>query len=473
MSKVISNFMAIAGGTFINMFLGFLTTPIITRIVRPEEYGQFSIFTMYAGIMSMVLCLGMDQALMRFFYEVDTKDYRRELVKRCVQLPMYVSLIILCICIFCTYADIFVLEFSQQIVILLCVFILIQLLHRFGVLLIRLQHKAKLYSLLMIVQKMIYIVVAVPVLIFSKIEHLLVLVLGTMLAAFFCLVISIYLEKDIWRTIFKHRETECVSKGTLLKYSYPYIFSMGITMIFQAVDQISLNILCTYKEVGIYASAMSLVHIFSVVQTAFNTIWAPASVEHFAQNQEDKNFYVKGNQSITVVMYFIGITLILCKDIFVILLGTEFREAAYILPFLIFNPIMYTISETTVSGLLFFQKSKMHIVIAVGACITNIIGNIILIPCLGCRGAAISTGISYIVFFSLRTLFSNHYFYIDFHLKRFYFMTVIVSLYAMYNTFFGFGVISAIGYVLCLIFLMILYREIISFGLRNLFKIVL
>lgn len=456
------------------MLLGVFTTPIITRYVNPSEYGEFSIFTTYAGIASMVLCLGMDQAMVRYFYESDTKSYKQELLWRCVQLPICVSVIMLCMCILGDYINVFCFEFNDLTLILLCIYVLIQVIYRFSLLLVRLQYKASLYSLLMIIQKGVYIIAAVPMLIFSETEHILVLTGGTILAGFICLVYSIYSERDIWGYIFANRDNRCnISAKKLLKYAYPYIFSMGITLFFQAVDQISLNIFCSYEEVGIYASTMSLVHIFAIVQSAFNTVWAPASIEHFTKDKEDREFYIKGNQNITVVMFFIGITLILCKDMFSMLLGEKFREAAYILPLLIFNPIMYTISETTVSGLVFAKKSSKHIVIAIGACFVNIVGNVILVPRFGCRGAAISTGIAYIIFFSLRTFLANHYFYINFRLKRFYFLTFIVFIYAMYNTFFQFDIISIGGYIACLTVLLILYKETVLWGIKNIFGLIL
>lgn len=74
------------------------------------------------------------------------------------------------------------------------------------------------------------------------------------------------------------------------------------------------------------------------------------AVEHYVKDKADVTFYQKGNQIITVIMFCVGFSLILFKDVFAVLLGSKYREAAYILPFLIFNPIMYTVSETTVNG---------------------------------------------------------------------------------------------------------------------------
>ena len=49
-NSFLKHFAIIGGGTFINIALGVFTTPIITRLVDPVEYGQLSIFTMYSGM---------------------------------------------------------------------------------------------------------------------------------------------------------------------------------------------------------------------------------------------------------------------------------------------------------------------------------------------------------------------------------------------------------------------------------------
>ena len=144
---------------------------------------------------------------------------------------------------------------------------------------------------------------------------------------------------------------------------------------------------------------------------------------------------------------------------------------AMILPFLIFNPIMYTISETTVSGLVFMKKSKMQVFVAAGACLTNLVGNYIFVPILGGKGAAISTGLSYIVFFALRTIFSNRYFYVDFSLKRFSILTVLAILYAFYNTFVKFNYLCVVFYVAIMTIMFALYKDTIIWGIKYLIDI--
>ncbi len=463
-NKFLKHFTIIGVGTLLNLLLGLFTTPLITRLVDPVEYGQLSIFTMYSSIAVMVLCMGMDQAIVRFYYESEDIKSKRALLFRCIKLPIIISLIVTAVVAFCACNNLIRFEFSAHIMVLLCFYSVTELIYRFSILVVRLGYKSKLFSLLNIIKKLLYVCMALFLLIVVGGDDLFILTFSTFFAAFVCMIISIIAQIKVWN-VFENQDSKCcIELGTLVKYAYPYIISMGVTTLFQAIDKISLNIYCTYSEVGIYSSTMTLVHIFAIIQTTFNTLWSPMAVEHYTKNPNDKEFYQKGNQVITVIMFFLGISLILVKDIFAILLGEKYREAAYILPFLIFNPIMYTISETTVTGLVFKKKSQMQVIVAVGACITNIIGNFLLVPRLGCQGAAISTGVSYVVFFSLRTCLSNKYFYVDFKLKKFYFLTTVVIFYALYNTFIHFNVGSVLGYFVCLSILVVMYKDTILWG---------
>ena len=455
--KVLKHFTIVGLGTLLNLLLGLFTTPLITRMVDPIEYGQLSIFIMYSNIAVMVLCIGLDQALVRFYYENDTIEYKRELLFKCIKYPVVISCLISVIIALTSYLNVINYEFSTFIMILLCIYSITELLYRFSILLVRLNYKSKLFSSLNILKKLIYVIIALILLTVINDFDIYILTISTFVAAFLCMIISVIAQSNNWN--FRFIKTELVDERKLYKYAYPFILTSGITTLFQAIDKIFLNYFCSYTEVGIYSSTMTLVHVFAIIQTTFNTLWSPMSIEHYTKKPNDKEYYKKANHLITCIMFFLGISLILCKDLFAYLLGEKYREAAYILPFLIFNPIMYTISETTVMGLVFKKKSNVQIFVALGACITNIVGNYFLVPLLGPKGAAISTGISYIVFFSIRTFLSNRYYYINFELKKFYILTAIVSLFALYNTFFKFSAYTILGYIVCLFVLICFYKK--------------
>ena len=463
--STLSHFLEIGIGVGLNMLLTLISTPIITRIVDPKEYGEYSMFTMYSSIALTILCLGLDQSFVRFFYEKEDLEYKRDLLFRCIYPTVigmvFISIIVIALSIYGLF------EFDFVVTLLLCAFTLIQIIYRFSLLVVRLQFKSKLFSVINVMHKASFILFAIPSLLMAKNNYFIILVVSTIMSVFTCVLVSMLCEKDIWNFTDIKIKNNDFSQKELLKYAAPFIISMSVVSLFQAIDKISLDYYCSYIEVGIYSSTLTLIGVFAIVQSTFNTLWAPMAVERFTKHPEDKEFHQRGNRMITVVMFFVGLTLILTKDIFAFLLGSKYREAAYILPFLIFNPIMYTVSETTVGGLVFYKKSNMQVWVAVISCISNIIGNVILVPRLGCKGAAISTGLSYIIFFTFRTLFANKYYPLDLKLGKFYLLTFVTIGYAAYNTFVTFNYLSVVGYVICILILIVLYwnavKEIVDY----------
>ena len=337
------------------------------------------------------------------------------------------------------------------------------MLNRIDLILLRVTYQTKVYSILQVMTKLSFAGFAIAGCLLLKTKMLLALTGASVITYALVTVVGISSQKELW-DFRKIKEKYTIDRRELYRYAFPFIATMGITTLFQAIDKISLNRYCSYEEVGIYSSAITLVHVFAIVQTTFGAIWAPMVVEHYEKEPQDRVFYQKAFRTMTFVMLFIGISLILCKDLFVLLLGKDYRSAAGTIPFLSLSPIMLTISDTTMIGITFSKKSYTQIVVSMAACICNILGNAILVPIWGGIGAAISTGISYIVFFGMRTVISNHYFPMKWGMIRFSALLVLYLLFALYNTFCKFSLITVLGYLTILVVLMISYRDVLQAG---------
>lgn len=408
-SSIFKHFISIGTGTVINMLVGFLTTPILTRLVGTAEYGQYSIFTMYASIALMILCMGFDQALIRYFYRFDTADYQRTIVRKCCVLPSVCTLLAGIVVNVLSWLRLVPFEFEPGVMTMLTISVLFQVMNRIDLILLRVTYQTKLYSLLQVMTKLLFAGIAIAGCFLFQTQKLFVLTAASAVSYGVVTVVGIGSQKKLWN-FKKIRQRYPIDRKELYRYAFPFIVSMGITTIFQAIDKMSLNRYCSYEEVGIYSSAVTLVHVFAIVQTTFAAIWPPMVVEHYEKEPEDRTFYQKGFRTMSFAMFFIGVSLILCKDLLVLLLGENYRGSAAMIPFLCLSPIMLTISDTTVIGITFSKKSYLQIIVSAVACATNIVGNTLLVPIMGGIGAAISTGLSYIVFFAMRTILSNRYF---------------------------------------------------------------
>ena len=449
------------------MVLGILTTPILTRLVDPAEYGRFSIFLLYIKIATMVFFLGLDQALVRFYYKSESLSYKKWLVSSCGKIPFGFSFVVLVFLYFLLVSTSIHFEFRDTFS-LLAIGIYASLIFRLSTLVVRLDNKNKVYSLIIIVNKVVYIILSITLILLPTSSNFINLAIAHIAGLILASIIAIAFTREKFSWNLEKSITYNQDIQELIKYGLPFIISMGITTLFQSIDKLFLKFYCDYATVGVYASAASIVSIFSIIQTTFNTIWGPMMVRHFEKDKDDLDFFVKYNSIISFVMLLFGLTLVLCKDIFGFLLGEKYREAAYIVPFLTLEPIMYTVSETTSTGIVLKNKSYMNIVVGGVACISNAVGNYFLIPILGAKGAAISTGGAYIVFFLLRTIIGNQYLKVNFRLVEFIAATVIYLLFASLNSFITFGIWTVAVYLISVVIVVFLYRDVVRLLIERL-----
>lgn len=455
-TNLFKKFIQFAIGNGIVLILGFISAPIITRIISPSEMGKFSMFNTITNLLLVIVLLGIDQSYVRYYYEEEDKS---QLLKRCIKIPLVVNFIFCALfLIFYKYISIYIVDEVNFLLVVLIVFHLFgSIFSRFALIQIRMKQRAKLYSLLNILMKIFYLIFIAVFFVLYK-DSYMTLILATIIANLLMTLFAIYIEKKEW--FGKGRNKLKTVDRELIRYGIPFVFSMAVTWIFQSADRIAIKQFCGYDEVGLYSGAMNIISLLNACQGAFTTFWVPVAYEKYSDNPNDTEFFSKINKIVSVVMLLIAILLITFKDLIVLLLGAEYREAVFIFPYLVFMPIMYTISETTVLGINFKKKTKNHIYIAIISAMVNIIGNLILVPIYGAIGAAISTGLAYIVFFATRTFIANKYYKIKLDLGKFAIATCITYVLATYSSFYTFNIGVFTISTLSIIIIILLYKDI-------------
>lgn len=432
-SSLFKKFLTYFYGSGIGLIIGLFTTIISTRLLSPEDFGKSSMFTLAVNVLMIFVIFGTDQAFVRFYYEEEEK-LRGKLLFNTMKIPFIIlTVTLIALIIFQDYIMIFLFDETNSFVFLVLIIgIIFQVFYRFAVLVIRMQQKGHTFSLLEIFNKSINLLLIVLLYCVMGSQYK-ILIYSTVIATVLLSIIAIYLEKKIWIPRKIQNANVMHSQSDIFHFSYPLVLTTLITWLFESFDKIAIRQWSDFEELGLYSAAARIVALLLVVQSTFTTFWTPVCYEHYKKHPEDKEFFARTNRVISLIMFVVAIVTILLKDVIVFLLGSEFREAAVIMPFLIFMPMMYTISETTVIGINFYKKTKWHILIAVASCLMNIIGNIILVPPFGAAGAAVSTGLSYILFFVLRTHIALKYYKVNFRLKKIYFLILCISFYAFQN----------------------------------------
>ena len=72
--SLIRKYFSFSLGIWINALISFFTTPIITLLINPSEFGKATMFSTVYSIFILLVSSGTPNSFMRFFHQVDERD---------------------------------------------------------------------------------------------------------------------------------------------------------------------------------------------------------------------------------------------------------------------------------------------------------------------------------------------------------------------------------------------------------------
>lgn len=457
-NNLLKKFISFSIGGYINIIIGLLTVPITTRIVSPEQYGVNSLIVTLVNAVGIICYLGLDQGFVRFFYEEKVEN-RGKLLLKSIFIPVILSFVF----IFFSYffkkrISFFVLGIeSKELIIILEIWIIFIILNRFALLIIRMQQRGKLYSFFQVISKLFEFLLIL--ILFKKYGNdYRTLSFATLGSLILVTIIAILSERRMWN----FEGNLKTNSKELLQYSVPLSLTMALNWLFGSSDKVIIKIFSNTTELGLYSGAFKIIALMTVIQNGFTTFWTPVSYEQYLKDPNNTEFFRRITNYLAVVFFTLGIVILSGRDAIIFLLGKKYYDSVFIMPMLVFIPIMYLLSETTMIGIAFKKQTKYFLYISIVVSILNVVGNILLVPRLGAKGAAISTGISYIVFFSLRTYYSEKLIKFKFDLKRIYIIIILLLSYALILTFYKNIFFNLITGILLEIILLFIYFPVLK-----------
>ncbi len=456
--NLVKKFFSFSIGGYINIIIGVFTAPILTRLFVPKEYGIFSLIVSVVSMLIGLSCLGLDLGFMRFFYN-EKEENRGRLLYETFLYPFFVNIFIsILIFIFRKEMSIFILgEIDNKLFIILIFYIFFNLLYRFAMLVIRMQQKAKLYSFFNMSIKFIEFTLILLLYKFYDKTYK-TLILGTVFSLILNTIFAMFIERKMWS--FKGKMD--TNRIELLKYSIPFTLTTVLSWTFSSCDRIFIKYFSSLEELGLYSGAFKIIALLMIIETGFQTFWAPVAYEHYSKNPKDMNFFKNVINYFSVLVFILGIGMLLTRNLLILFLGEKYYLSIYIMPMLIFIPIMQLLSIITEIGIVLKKKTKYFIYASIFTSFINILGNFLLIPKLGAKGAAISTGIAYIFLFFIKSYFSNKLMKIEYASKKIYISIFFILIYAMILTFYNNIYLTIILGIILECFLIFVYFSILK-----------
>jgi O-antigen/teichoic acid export membrane protein len=184
---------------------------------------------------------------------------------------------------------------------------------------------------------------------------------------------------------------------SLLKDSWPLLFSGFMTVISLRIDQVMLGQMVGDREVGIYSAAVRLTEPWVFIPTAIGASVFPAIMESWATNEE--LFYAqiqKLYNLMALIAYGIAVPVSILSGWLVKgLFGTPYAEAGPLLAVLIWTGLFTNLEAARGIFLVSMNWTRVYFLTLLSGCVLNIVLNYFLIPIYGAMGAVIASCISY------------------------------------------------------------------------------
>ena len=193
--------------------------------------------------------------------------------------------------------------------------------------------------------------------------------------------------------------------SSLLKQSWPLIFSATAVAIFMKMDLIMVKVLLGESDAGYYAAAIRLSEVWIFITMAITQSLFPAifNAKKFSITLYESRLKAMFQLLILLACFIALFIATFSGEVITVLLGEEYLRAEGVLTIYIWILVFIFLNNAAWSWYLNEGLQKLVAIRLMFGAVLNIIMNAIMIPLMGIEGAAIATLVSY----SLSTFWSN------------------------------------------------------------------
>jgi O-antigen/teichoic acid export membrane protein len=390
LQKVVGNTWWLYANTILRAPIGIAVNVWLARYLGPKQFGLFNYVIAFVALFSAFSTLGLDGFVVRdIVRDPDTRDE--------------------------TLGSAFVLKFCGGVVTLLVSLGVIMLIKRDDAVvwgLVAITAAGALFQAFdtidlwfqsQVLSKYTIIARSIPFLLVSAAKVILILMKAPLVAFVWAGLAELVLAA-IGLTMVYHSQKYLISAWTatvaraksLLKDSWPLIFSTLVGMVYLRIDQVMLSQMVGDRELGIYSAAVKLAEAWYFLLMLANSV-VPHIVE--AKAVSDDMFYDR-LQRLYNAMAFMGYavaipTTFLGGWVVRILYGEAYSSAGPMLVVLIWGLLFVLLGVARSIFLTTMNWGKVHLYTVFLGAVVNVLLNLLLIPRYGGMGAAIASCIAY------------------------------------------------------------------------------
>lgn len=370
--------------------LSFITMPLFTRLLTTEQYGQYSVYQSWSGILMIFTTLNLaygsfSTAMIKF--ENDRKGYVAAVQNVCLALNA----------IFLMVYFPFRLQWNQwfnlptPLVLLMVAEIFAQFVMACWYAQRRFDFKYKHAIALTVANSILSPVLAYLFVINSQERgyarifgySVFPLIVGAVL-----FVLAIFAGKGGWKKEYWKYA---------LSFNIPLIPYYLSQVIFNQSDRIMIDHICGTDKAGIYGVAYTLGTILLFVLNAINNSYVPWFYQKIRDGKGHENKSIATGIALLMAFMLLGV-IALAPEVILLLAGRNYYEAAWVVPPVAMSVLLLFYSQLFINVEFYYEEKTLLVWGSIGSAVLNVVLNALLIPKFGFVAAGYTTWFSYIAF---------------------------------------------------------------------------
>ncbi len=401
-------------GTVASKFIGVFLLPVFTSYLKPSEYGLFETFNVLFFLLSTIGTLGMDSAMIRFYYDSSEERHRTLVVSSSLFIALaagsilagfgYMLSPVISSMLFDSVKQVNTLHVTMMLVVA-------SIINTVQLALFQTKRQPGRYSVLTFLRFIAMYGLSVFFLIQGDGVY------GLMLSQLIAYGISLAVGFVFARNDFRLAVSPKTSREMLI-FSTPLVIGSVSIWLLSSSDRFFLLRLSTLNELGLYSLGSRLASIVLFAVTAFQMAWPQFA---FSRAGGENTAYT--NARILTYYVFVGILLVLAITLFtpeiLSLLATSSYAGAGSVVFLLSCSFLFYGCYFVFVVILSLTKNTVSILpVTIPPLLVSATLNYFLVPSMGGMGSAIASVSAYFLMAALTFVFANHLFPIRYEWER-------------------------------------------------------
>ena len=380
--------------------IGFLTTPIFTRVMSTDDFGTVSMYNSWESIFTVLCTLYLYNGVYNNAM-IECRDDRDGFTSAMQSLTTLLTVVVFSIYFIFSKQLIGIIGLPNKIMALMMVDIVFTAGMSFWSIRNRYEYKYKSVALFTILSTLLMPVISLTLVLNASKEKAFARIVGTVIVHT-CVYLVVYVlnlrrgrkvyEKNYWKY------------G--ISFNLPLIPHYLSSTILTQSDRVVINNICGRSYAAIYSIASNVTSIMNIVTVSINQALTPWIFEKL----ERKEMKTIGATTYKI-MSFVGVGFVLTSfitpEFVAILAPLEYKQAIWATPPLLVSTFLYFIYCNFGNIEIYFHKQKAMLFSSIVVAVFNLILDYFLVREYGFIAASYATMISYFLYTTLHYLFMS------------------------------------------------------------------